>query len=69
MLSLFVFDLKRLQSKGMIVNTWNARKEIFGNSGHLLEDFSMEEFTKPFTAKLQFVGVQPLPTFAFCDVF
>ncbi|WP_291890577.1 NAD(P)H-dependent oxidoreductase [Chryseobacterium sp.] len=58
-----------LKSKGIIVNTWNAPEETFGNEGQLLESFSMEEFTRPFTATLQFVGIQPLPTFAFYDVF
>jgi modulator of drug activity B len=46
-----------LKSKGIIVNTWNAPEETFGNEGQLLENHSMEEFTRPFTATLQFVGV------------
>jgi modulator of drug activity B len=29
----------------------------------------MEDFTKPFAAALQFLGVEPQPTFAFYDVF
>jgi len=58
-----------LQSKGMVVNTWNAPQETFKQQGQLLENFSMEEFTRPFTATLEFVGIQTLPTFAFYDVF
>lgn len=58
-----------LSSKGMIVNTWNAPEEAFGNSGQIFEDYSMEEITKPFTGLFQFLGLQPLPTFAFYDVF
>lgn len=53
----------------MIVNTWNAPEETFGNNGQLFENFTMEEFAKPFTATLQFVGISPQPTFAFYDVF
>lgn len=58
-----------LQSKGMIVNTWNAPQETFNNSGQLLQEYTMEEFTRPFTATLEFVGMKSLPTFAFYDVF
>lgn len=58
-----------LKSKGMIVNTWNAPQETFGNDGQLLSDVSMEDFVKPFNATLRFVGVQPQPAFAFYDVF
>lgn len=58
-----------LKSRGMIVNTWNAPEETFGAPEQLLSDISMEDFTKPFTAALQFLGVEPQPTFAFYDVF
>lgn len=58
-----------LNSKAMIVNTWNAPEETFGNAGQLLEGFTMEDFVKPFTATLQFIGLKPQPTFAFYDVF
>ena len=58
-----------LKSKGMIVNTWNAPAETFGGNGQLFSDISMEEFAKPFSGMLQFIGVSAQPTFAFYDVF
>ena len=58
-----------LKSKGMIVNTWNAPKETFGNEGQLFANISMETFAKPFNAALEFIGIQAQPTFAFYDVF
>jgi modulator of drug activity B len=56
-----------LLQQGMVVKHANAKAS--NQQGQLLENFSMEEFTRPFTATLEFVGVETLPTFAFYDVF
>ena len=58
-----------LSAKGMIVNTWNAPKDVFENNEKFFKGMSMEEVTMHFTANFEFVGISPLPTFAFYDVF
>jgi modulator of drug activity B len=58
-----------LKAKGMIVNTWNAPKEVFDNPGQLLKGKSMEDFILPFTVNLAFLGIAAQPSFAFYDVF
>jgi len=58
-----------LKAKGMIVNTWNAPKEVFDNPEQLLKGKSMEEFILPFTVNFAFLGIEVQPSFAFYDVF
>lgn len=58
-----------LKAKGMIVNTWNAPKELFDNPRQLLKGKTMEDFILHVTVGLQFVGIEIQPSFAFYDIF
>lgn len=55
-------------TKFMLVTTWNAPKEAFDVSNPLIRGNSVSDCMRPFYLMAEFIGMKPLPGFAFFDV-
>lgn len=58
-----------VDKKYMLCSTWNSPKEAFGNKEQFFEGLSVDQVLMQIHKSYQFLGVKPIPSFTFFDIF